>query len=138
VTIPPHARSRKTWKPLPLFGWPITTPAFIQVWVRPSGDRLGAGSARTSVPPGHFQSFVGGRPTPVHSIVSGFTPIRRYIMIMPGMGIISESSAASGKRIFGYKAMAWQCSASMDRVLVGGAPHVRGRHLGLRPLIFSR
>ncbi len=52
-----------------------------------------------------------------------------YIMILPGMGVISEViTCFSRKNIFGYKAVAW---SSIGIAVVGlpglGAPHVRRR-----------
>src|SRR5207249_1264210 len=97
-----------SWMRLPLFVWGIYGTAIIQVLATPvigitvlivAGERVGGF--------GLFDPARGGDPVLFQHMFWVYSHPAVYIMVLPGMGVISETAAAfSRKNPFGYKAIA--------------------------------
>jgi cytochrome c oxidase subunit 1 len=106
---PPHARPGMTWFRMPLFVWSnyaasilmvLGTPvlAITMCWSR--------WSAWFGI--GVFDPTKGGDPLLFQHLFWFYSHPAVYIMILPGMGVISEViSTFSRKRVFGYTAVAF-------------------------------
>ncbi len=97
-----------TWNRLPLFVWAHYATSIIQVLGTPVVAIAIALVAMERVfHLGIFNPALGGDPLLFQHLFWFYSHPAVYIMILPGMGIISEIVCCfSRKRIFGYKAMA--------------------------------
>src|SRR5438874_6453584 len=107
-----------TWFRLPLFIWSIYATSLILVLATPV---LAITLALISVVRlwgvGIFDPKLGGDPILFQHLFWFYSHPAVYIMILPGMGVISELIACfSRKRIFGY---AWVACASMAIAVLG-------------------
>jgi cytochrome c oxidase subunit I len=108
VTIHKLRAPGMTWGRMPLFLWSIYATAIIQVLATPV---LGITALllvmERVLRVGIFDSAMGGDPLLFQHFFWFYSHPAVYIMILPGMGIISELIAVhSRKRIFGYGAVA--------------------------------
>ena len=80
---------------------------------------------------GIFDPALGGDPLLFQHLFWFYSHPAVYIMILPGMGIVSEVIPCfARKNLFGYTAVALSSFGIACSGLPGlGAPHVRGRHL---------
>jgi len=102
-----------TFYKLPLFLWAIYATAIIQVLATPViaiTTLLLVMERLFGI--GFFDPKLGGDPVLFQHFFWFYSHPAVYIMILPGMGIISELIATfSRKHIFGYKAVAWSSLA---------------------------
>ncbi len=98
-----------TWYRLPLFVWSIYATAIIQVLATPVlGITLLLLVVERLAGIGIFDPAMGGDPVLYQHFFWFYSHPAVYIMILPGMGIISELiTTHSHKKIFGYKAVAY-------------------------------
>ncbi|MFH2054838.1 MAG: cytochrome c oxidase subunit I [bacterium] len=98
-----------TWFKMPLFCWGIYATAIIQVLATPVlGITLLLLILERVVGIGIFDPAMGGDPVLYQHFFWFYSHPAVYIMILPGMGIISEViSVFSRNKIFGYKAIAY-------------------------------
>jgi len=98
-----------TWFKMPLFVWGLYATAIIQVLATPVlGITLLLLIIERVAGIGIFDPAMGGDPVLYQHFFWFYSHPAVYIMILPGMGIISELvSVFSHKRIFGYKAIAF-------------------------------
>ena len=98
-----------TWFKMPLFVWGLYATAIIQVLATPVlGITVVLLILERVVNIGIFDPAMGGDPVLFQHFFWFYSHPAVYIMILPGMGIISEVIATfSHKRIFGYKAIAF-------------------------------
>jgi cytochrome c oxidase subunit 1 len=109
VTIHTMRGPGLTWMRLPLFVWAIYGTSIIQVLATPV---LGLVLLLVAVEHvfgfGLFDPARGGDPILFQHLFWFYSHPAVYIMILPGMGVISETvAAAARKNIFGYKAVAY-------------------------------
>lgn len=108
VTIHVMRAPGQTWFRLPLFVWSLYATSIIMLLATPVlavtlllliGERLfGLGV---------FDPRIGGDPLLFQHLFWFYSHPAVYIMILPGMGIVSEVIATAARRpVFGYKAMA--------------------------------
>lgn len=97
-----------TWNRMPLFLWSLYATAVIQVLATPVlGITLLLMAAERAMGLGIFDPKLGGDPVLFQHFFWFYSHPAVYIMILPGMGIISELIAVfSRKRIFGYRMIA--------------------------------
>src|SRR5205823_6679641 len=97
-----------TWFRLPLFIWAMYATSVIMVLATPVLAITLAMMALERVwGLGIFNPLLGGDPLLFQHLFWFYSHPAVYIMILPGMGIVSEIVCCfSRKRIFGYKAMA--------------------------------
>ncbi|NLX94965.1 MAG: cytochrome c oxidase subunit I [Rhodopirellula sp.] len=97
-----------TWFRLPLFLWSLYATALIQVLATPVlGITLFLVGVERLLGLGIFDPKLGGDPVLFQHFFWFYSHPAVYIMILPGMGIISEViSVFSRKHIFGYKFIA--------------------------------
>ncbi len=109
VTIHRLRAPGMTWFKLPLFVWAIYATALIQVLATPVlGITLALLMLERVVGIGIFDPAMGGDPVLFQHFFWFYSHPAVYIMILPGMGIISELIATfSHRRIFGYKFIAF-------------------------------
>jgi len=109
VTIHKLRAPGLTWYKLPLFVWGLYATAIIQVLATPViGITLVLLVLERLVGIGIFDPKLGGDPVLFQHFFWFYSHPAVYIMILPGMGIISELvSTHSTKKIFGYKAIAY-------------------------------
>jgi len=109
VTIHKLRLPGMTWYKLPLFVWGLYATAIIQVLATPVlGITLLLLIVERVAGIGIFDPKMGGDPVLYQHFFWFYSHPAVYIMILPGMGIISELiSTFSHKRIFGYKAIAY-------------------------------
>jgi len=102
-----------TWFKLPLFLWGIYATAVIQVLATPVlAITLLLIAAERIMGLGIFDPRLGGDPVLFQHFFWFYSHPAVYIMILPGMGIISELiSTFSRKRIFGYRFIAYSSVA---------------------------
>lgn len=102
-----------TFHRLPLFIWAIYATAIIQVLATPViGITVALLIAERVFKIGFFNPEYGGDPVLFQHFFWFYSHPAVYIMILPGMGIISEVIAVfSRKHIFGYKAVAYSSLA---------------------------
>jgi cytochrome c oxidase subunit 1 len=98
-----------TWMRLPLFVWALYATSIIQVLATPV---VGMAALLVGVERvggfGLFDPGRGGDPVLFQHLFWFYSHPAVYIMILPGMGVISEVIAAmSRKNIFGYKMVAY-------------------------------
>ena len=109
VTIHRLRAPGMTWFQLPLFVWAIYATALIQVLATPVlGITLALLMLERVAGMGIFDPVMGGDPVLFQPFFWFYSHPAVYIMILPGMGIISELIATfSHRRIFGYKFIAF-------------------------------
>ena len=128
------------WFQMPLFAWGMYSTAIIQVLATPVlGITLVLLMLERSFGIGIFDPAIGGDPVLFQHFFWFYSHPAVYIMIVPGMAIISEVIPTfSKKTIFGYKAIAF---SSVSIALVGFL--VWGHHMfisgqsSLASVIFS-
>jgi cytochrome c oxidase subunit 1 len=113
VTIHNLRTAGMTWMRLPLFVWAIEVYAWLLVVVLPA---LSAGLTLLlldrQLDTGFFLPTDGGSPVLYQHVFWFFGHPEVYIMVLPAMGIISETLPVfSRKPIFGYKAIAFSTVA---------------------------
>ena len=101
-----------------------------------AGDGTDSRHRRAGVSNRHLRPGLGRRSAVVSALFWFYSHPAVYIMILPGMGIVSEVIPCfARKELFGYKFVAY---ASFGIAWLGilrmGAPHVCGGHLDLRRL----
>lgn len=109
VTIHKLRMPGQTWFKLPLFVWGLYATAIIQVLATPVlGITMILLILERVFGIGIFDPAMGGDPVLYQHFFWFYSHPAVYIMILPGMGIISELiSTFSHKKIFGYKAIAY-------------------------------
>ncbi|MFC1729465.1 cytochrome c oxidase subunit I [candidate division KSB1 bacterium] len=109
VTIHKLRAPGMTWFKMPLFVWGLYATAIIQVLATPVlGITLLLLILERAFSIGIFDPALGGDPVLYQHFFWFYSHPAVYIMILPGMGIISEIiSIFSHKRIFGYRAIAF-------------------------------
>jgi len=109
VTIHRLRAPGMTWFQLPLFVWAIYATALIQVLATPVlGITLALLIFERFAGIGIFDPAMGGDPVLFQHFFWFYSHPAVYIMILPGMGIISELIATfSHRHIFGYKFIAF-------------------------------
>ncbi len=109
VTIHKLRTPGQTWFKLPLFVWGLYATAIIQVLATPVlGITMVLLILERVFGIGIFDPAMGGDPVLYQHFFWFYSHPAVYIMILPGMGIISELiSTFSHKKIFGYKAIAY-------------------------------
>jgi len=102
-----------TWFKLPLFVWALYATAIIQVLATPVlGITMVLLVLERTLGIGIFDPALGGDPVLYQHFFWFYSHPAVYIMILPGMGIISEVIATHAhKKIFGYKAIAFSSLA---------------------------
>ncbi|MFQ6612628.1 MAG: cytochrome c oxidase subunit I [Fidelibacterota bacterium] len=109
VTIHKLRAPGMTWFKMPLFAWGLYATAVIQVLATPVlAITLVLLILERLFSVGIFNPAMGGDPVLFQHFFWFYSHPAVYIMILPGMGIISELiSTFSHKKIFGYKAIAF-------------------------------
>jgi cytochrome c oxidase subunit I len=109
VTIHKLRAPGMSWFRLPLFVWTLYATAIIQILATPVlGITLILLALERVVGLGIFDPAMGGDPVLFQHFFWFYSHPAVYIMILPGMGIISELIPVfSHKKIFGYKAIAY-------------------------------
>ena len=107
-----------TWFRLPLFVWSLYATSLILVLATPVlAITLALMSVERFWGVGIFDPKLGGDPILFQHLFWFYSHPAVYIMILPGMGVISELiTCFSRKRIFGY---AWVACASMAIAILG-------------------
>ncbi len=102
-----------TWFRMPLFLWSIYATAIIQVLATPVlGITLALLAVERAFGIGIFNPALGGDPVLYQHFFWFYSHPAVYIMILPGMGIISDLIAVhSHRHIFGYSFIAWSSVA---------------------------
>jgi cytochrome c oxidase subunit 1 len=128
VTIHKMRAPGMTWSRLPLMVWALYGTALIQVLATPVlGITLALLVMEKVFGMGIFDPKLGGDPVLFQHFFWFYSHPAVYIMILPGMGIISELIATFSKReIFGYKFVA---ASSLAIALLGFL--VWGHHMFL-------
>ena len=118
VTIHKMRAPGMTWSRLPLMVWALYGTALIQVLATPVlGITLALLIVERVFGMGIFDPKMGGDPVLFQHFFWFYSHPAVYIMILPGMGIISEVIAAFSKReIFGYRFVA---ASSLAIALLG-------------------
>jgi cytochrome c oxidase subunit 1 len=113
VTIHKLRPPGMTWFKMPLFLWSVYATAIIQVMATPVlAITLLLLIAERSLGVGIFDPRMGGDPILFQHFFWFYSHPAVYIMILPGMGIISEVIAVfSHKHIFGYRFIAFSSIA---------------------------
>lgn len=98
-----------TWFRLPLFLWALYATALVQILATPVlAITLLLLVAEKTLGVGIFDPMLGGDPILFQHFFWFYSHPAVYIMILPGMGIISELLATFSRRpIFGYRAVAF-------------------------------
>lgn len=114
------------WFRMPLFVWGLYATSWIQVLATPIvGITLLMVLAERVFGVGIFDAAKGGDPVLYQHLFWIYSHPAVYIMILPGMGVISEITPTFARRtIFGYKAIAY---SSMAIALAGSL--VWGHHM---------
>jgi cytochrome c oxidase subunit 1 len=107
-----------TWFRLPLFVWSLYATSLIMVLATPVlAITLALMSVERFWGVGIFDPKLGGDPVLFQHLFWFYSHPAVYIMILPGMGVISELiTCFSRKQIFGY---AWVACASMSIAILG-------------------
>jgi cytochrome c oxidase subunit I len=102
------------WGRLPLFVWAMYATSLIQLLGTPVLAitlvllMVETATGFTANPVGIFDPALGGDPLLFQHLFWFYSHPAVYIMILPGMGVVSEIlTCFSRKNIFGYKAVAW-------------------------------
>ncbi len=109
VTIHTMRAPGLTWWKMPLFVWGIYGTSIIQVLATPVlGILLLSIAVEHALGWGLFDPARGGDPLLMQHLFWFYSHPAVYIMILPGMGVISETVCASAhKNPFGYRAIAY-------------------------------
>jgi cytochrome c oxidase subunit 1 len=109
VTIHKMRAPGMTWGRLPLFCWALYATSFIQLLGTPViAITLTLLMVERVAGVGIFDPSIGGDPLLFQHLFWFYSHPAVYIMIVPGMGVISEIiTCFSRKNVFGYKAVAW-------------------------------
>lgn len=114
VTIHRMRAPGMTWGRLPLFVWAMYATSLIQLLATPVLAialvllMVETASNALGVPIGIFDPALDGDPVLFQHLFWFYSHPAVYIMILPGMGVVSEIlTCFSRKNIFGYKAVAW-------------------------------
>jgi len=109
VTVHKLRAPGMTWFKMPLMVWGLYATAVIQVLATPVlGITVALLVVERLMGIGIFDPAMGGDPVLYQHFFWFYSHPAVYIMILPGMGIISELIATfSHRRIFGYKAIAY-------------------------------
>jgi len=114
VTIHRMRAPGMTWGRLPLFCWAMYATSLIQLLATPvlaiTVALLGVEAASNALgnPIGIFDPALDGDPILFQHMFWFYSHPAVYIMIIPGMGVVSEIlTCFSRKNIFGYTAVAW-------------------------------
>jgi cytochrome c oxidase subunit 1 len=140
VTIHKLRPREMGWFRMPLFLWGLYATAIIQVLATPVlGITLLLLIVERVFGIGVFDPGLGGDPVLFQHFFWFYSHPAVYIMILPGMGIISELvSVFSRKRIFGYKAIAYSSVAiAVLSFLVWGHHMFVSGQSSLANMIFS-
>jgi len=113
VTIHRMRAPGLTWFRLPLFIWAIYATSLIQVLGTPVlAVTLLLVAAERGLHLGIFDPALGGDPVLFQHLFWFYSHPAVYIMVLPGMGVISELvSVFSRKKVFGYKFVAFSSVA---------------------------
>jgi len=113
VTVNTMRSKGQGWFKLPLFLWSLYATSIIQVLATPVlGITLLLLIAEKTMHIGVFDPRYGGDPVLFQHFFWFYSHPAVYIMILPGMGVISELiSVYSQKRIFGYSFIAFSSVA---------------------------
>src|SRR4029077_14097827 len=113
VTIHTMRPRGMTWFRMPLFLWALYATSIIQILATPVlAITLLLLLCERLLHVGIFDSSIGGDPVLFQHFFWFYSHPAVYIMILPGMGVISEViSTHSHKRVFGYKAIAFSSIA---------------------------
>ena len=108
VTIHKMRPPGMTWFKMPLFLWAIYATAIIQILATPVvGISLLLLLVEKTMQIGIFTPALGGDPVFFQHLFWFYSHPAVYVMILPGMGVMSELFATfSRKPIFGYKSIA--------------------------------
>ncbi len=129
-----------TWFKMPLFLWSIYATALIQVLATPVlGITLVLLFVERYLGLGIFDSKLGGDPVLFQHFFWFYSHPAVYIMILPGMGIISELIPVfSRKHIFGYRFIAYSSVAiALVGFLVWGHHMFTSGQSAMASMIFS-
>ncbi|MHC5025122.1 MAG: cytochrome c oxidase subunit I [Planctomycetota bacterium] len=129
-----------TWFRMPLFLWAIYATAIIQVLATPVlGITVALLAFERAFGIGIFNPALGGDPVLYQHFFWFYSHPAVYIMILPGMGIISELiSIHSHKHIFGYRFIAYSSVAiAMFGFLVWGHHMFTSGQSPLMNVVFS-
>ncbi|MBM4117941.1 cytochrome c oxidase subunit I, partial [bacterium] len=140
VTIHKLRPQWMSWFKMPLFLWSLYATAVIQVLATPVlGITLVLLVIERSFGVGIFDPALGGDPVLYQHFFWFYSHPAVYIMILPGMGIISELvSVFSRKHIFGYRYIAYSSIAiAIFGFLVWGHHMFTSGQSGLANMIFS-
>ncbi len=102
-----------SWFKMPLFAWALYATSWIQLLATPVvGITLLMIAVERMLGIGLFDPALGGDPVLYQHLFWIYSHPAVYIMILPGMGVISEIIPTfSQRRIFGYKAIAYSSLA---------------------------
>src|SRR3954463_1568230 len=108
VTVHTLRAPGMTWMKMPLFVWAIYATSIIQVLATPVlAITLVLVTIERVLRVGIFDPALGGDPLLYQHLFWFYSHPAVYIMILPGMGVISELIAAfAHKRVFGYNFVA--------------------------------
>lgn len=140
VTIHKLRAPGMDWFKMPLFVWGLYATAVIQVLATPVlGITLVLLIMEKAFGIGIFDPAMGGDPVLYQHFFWFYSHPAVYIMILPGMGIISELIAVfSKKKIFGYKAIAFSSlGIALVSFLVWGHHMFTSGQSELAAMIFS-
>ncbi len=99
------------WMRLPLFVWSIYATALMMVLATPAlAIALLMIVAERALDLGMFDPNRGGDPILFQHVFWFYSHPAVYIMILPGMGVVTEIiTCFARRRVFGYTAMVWRC-----------------------------
>lgn len=140
VTVNTMRAPGMTWFQMPLFLWALYATAIIQILATPVlGITLLLLMAERILGVGIFNPELGGDPVLFQHFFWFYSHPAVYIMILPGMGVISELIAVySQKRIFGYTFIAFSSVAiALLGFLVWGHHMFTSGQSHVMTLIFS-
>ncbi len=127
------------WFDMPLFIWAIYATAVIQVLATPVlGITLLMLVFERTMNIGIFDPAIGGDPVLFQHFFWFYSHPAVYIMILPGMGIISELiSVHARKKIFGYRAIAFSSIAIAAISFLVWGHHMFASETAIANAIFS-
>jgi cytochrome c oxidase subunit 1 len=140
VTVNTMRAPGMTWFQMPLFLWALYATAIIQILATPVlGITLLLLIAERLLGVGIFNPELGGDPVLFQHFFWFYSHPAVYIMILPGMGVISELIAVyAQKRIFGYSFIAFSSVAiALLGFLVWGHHMFTSGQSHVMTLIFS-